>query len=148
MGRQMKEETTERLADILSNMKGIEESNRFAKAHSTKKSDFAGYFNSYMAAKKLILAEVVEKSGINRNYVYQIINGRKRPSRDKIIALCIGAAMNFTETNRCLKKGGFAPLYPKDERDVHIAVCINRRIASVVDLNISLYEANLELLDV
>ncbi len=64
------------------------------------------------------MSQVVARSKVNRNYVYNITGGVKRnPGRDKIIALCIGACMNYEETNKALEIGGYCRLNPKDERD-------------------------------
>lgn len=143
----MKEETTARLTEILSRTEGDKAGQKFAAEHSVEMG-FSQYFCEFLAFRNMVLAEVVKKSGINKNYVYQIVNGSKNPSRDKVIALCIAAGMNFSETNRGLKKAGFAPLYPKDERDVYIAICINEKISSVTEVNLRLYDNGINPLDV
>ena len=93
----MKEETTARLTEILSRTEGDKAGQKFAAEHSVEMG-FSQYFCEFLAFRNMVLAEVVKKSGINKNYVYQIVNGSKNPSRDKVIALCIAAGMNFSET--------------------------------------------------
>lgn len=145
----MNEETTNRLIDILANIDNKSDGVKFIKEHSSDKVDsFTAYLNKCLADKKLIVSEVVKKSGISTNYVYQIINGKKNPSRDKIIALCIAASMSFKETNRSLALGGYVPLYPKDKRDAYIGICINTGMKSVLDVNIFLEENGEEPLNI
>lgn len=145
----MKEETTSRLMGILNDINNSVEGEKFIKEHSSKKyKSFAEYFNSYVAKSNLLIIDVVKKSGINQNYVYQILNGKKNPSRDKIIALCIASNMSFKDTNRALEINKFSPLYPKDERDARIAICINQQIDNVTEVNMYLEENGQELLNV
>lgn len=145
----MKEETTSRLVGILENINNKNDGKKFIKEHSKKNLEtFAVFFNKCLNEKKLVLADVVKKSGISTNYVYQIINGKKNPSRDKLIALCIAASMSFKETNRGLVLGGYAPLYPKNKRDIHIGICINTGMKSVLEVNICLEENGEEPLKV
>lgn len=71
-------------------------------------------------------AEVVRKSDINEVYAYQILAGKKTPSRNKIIRLCIGADFSIEDTNLTLRIAGFSPLYPKLGRDSIIIFGINK----------------------
>lgn len=64
----------------------------------------------------------------------------RNPTRDKVIALAFGGGLDNDEIDRCLEKGGFLPLYPKNPRDSLIACAINSGLKKVVDLNILLSE--------
>lgn len=141
--------TTKRLEDILKNVKTEEAAKEFISNNLKAGSgyrNFAEYFNEYIVYKNLKFSEVMAKSGISRNYFYNILNGDRNPGRDKIIALCIGAGMNYDETNRALKIAGMGTLYPKNERDARIGIAINNRISSVVELNLILEKNQLKLL--
>lgn len=78
------------------------------------------YFSRLITNKNLRKADVVKNSGIERTYAYQILNGTKNPSRDKMIALCVGAHLNIEEVQMALKYTGFMPLYPRVKRDAII----------------------------
>ena len=79
---------------------------------------FYAFFRSLDKVKKLTRIELVKRSGIERTYCYQILNGRKkRPGRDKIIRLCLSAGLNIEETNHALCLCGEAVLFPKIRRD-------------------------------
>ena len=85
--------------------------------------------------------EIIDASGIERSYYYQIMKGTKNPSRDKVIRLCIGTGLTLRETTRMLELSEHATLYSKNRRDIIISVAINQHI-SVIDTNILLDKYN------
>lgn len=146
----MDQKTTRSLSKILEQTKDPLTAEQFIVDHREKEfTYFYEYLNQILAEKRLVTTEVIRASGISRNYVYNILNGNKKnPGRDKIIALCVGAEMSYNETQRALELAKVSPLYPKDERDVRIAIAINNRIGSVTRLNLMLEEHHLEPLDI
>lgn len=62
-------------------------------------------------------AEVLQRSGLNTIYGYQILSGKRRPSRDVLLCLCLGLRMQPEQTQTLLKSTGYAPLYVKNRRD-------------------------------
>lgn len=144
----IKDLKTLELENILQNVKSEKEIKEYMEKYTKDNySTFSEYFNAYLADNKLKLTEVIERSNVSRNYVYNIVNGDRNPGRDKIIALCIGAGMNYSEINRGLKIAGEGVLYPKNERDARIAVAANNGIKSVVELNIILAGEHLKILE-
>ncbi|MEY8364088.1 helix-turn-helix transcriptional regulator [Anaerovoracaceae bacterium 41-7] len=146
----MSEKTTRGLSKILEQVKDCSEADQFIDAYKEREfTYFYEYLNWMIGVKGLTTSEVVAASGISRNYVYNILNGdKKNPGRDKVIALCIGAEMNYSQTQRGLEIAKAAPLYPKDERDVRIAVAINKGIRSVTEVNLLLDQCGVEPLKV
>lgn len=86
------------------------------------------YLTMLLRQKKLKRAEVIRDSGLEKAYVYQIFNGEKRPSRDKLIAIAFGLRLNAEETQRMLKLGGCSELYPRIARDVAILFSIQHGV--------------------
>ena len=84
-------------------------------------------------------SELIQKSGLERSYYYQVMKGTRSPGRDKVLRLCIAAGLSLRETTRALELSGNAPLYPKNRRDIIITVAINQS-ASVDDANLLLYK--------
>ena len=66
-------------------------------------SEFNSYIKAILAQKDMSIADMQKKSGIDRNYIYQIMDGSKRPGRDKIIAIAIASGMNLLECQRALE---------------------------------------------
>lgn len=84
-------------------------------------------------------AELIERAHLQRNYGYQILNGTKRPGRDKVIALCLALHLSFEETQRALTISKEGILYPKNLRDSVLIFSIHQKL-SVMDTNALLDE--------
>ena len=65
--------------------------------------------------------EIIRLAHIERSYGYQIFNGTRIPSRDKLLQIAIGMGLSLDDTQDLLKKTGKNPLYPRIKRD---AACI------------------------
>ncbi len=92
-----------------------------------------------LAASGLAKSEVLRRAEINDIYGYQLFAGSRKPSRDKLIALCIGMALSLESTQTLLKAVGFAPLYAKNKRDSILIYGIENR-QSVFTINTALYD--------
>ena len=52
--------------------------------------DIAEYLENIIREKQLKRSQIVKDSGLDRSYVYHILNGeRKNPSRSKLLAICV-----------------------------------------------------------
>lgn len=144
----MKEDTTRSLSRALQNIKDDKEADSFIQNHSDN-TTLSGFLNWLMAEKNVSIPVLIAKSGISRNYIYNILSGdRTNPGRDKVIAICIGAGASFSEINKALEIAGHSPLYPRNERDVRIAITINKGITNVTKVNLILESKGLNPLDV
>ena len=68
--------------------------------------------------KNINKSKCIEASGLDRTYAYQIFSGIKTPSRDKLLALCLGMGLTLEETQTLLKQTGYPPLLSL----IHISV--------------------------
>ena len=129
--------------DMLNSLSSIYDLTDFIKKNEDcfEKIDVVDYFDKVFKNKGLKKSEVIQQAEIERTYGYQILNGTKKPSRDKLIQLCFGAKFTFEETQMALKKTGFAPLYPKNKRDCIIIYAIKSG-KSVTDTDGLLYRFN------
>ena len=64
--------------------------------------------------------ELAKKAGMSAVYLYQVLGGRRIPSRDRMLCICIGLGCSLEETQEVLKKCRYAPLYSKNRRDAVI----------------------------
>ncbi len=92
---------------------------------------FSEYLMLLLRQKDLKRADVVRDSGLEKAYVYQIFNGEKKPSRDKLIAIAFGLHLDSEETQRMLKLGGCSELYARVARDAVILFAIQRGMGIV-----------------
>ena len=96
--------------------------------------DFSSYIKAVLADKGISIADMQKKSGIDRTYIYQIMDGSKHPGRDKIIAIAIACNMKRTECQRALEIAQEGILYAKSRRDSLIIYAINKKM-SIMELN-------------
>ena len=107
---------------------------------------FKEYFDDYVAENDLELPVVMRRSNIDKGYFYNIVNGDRKPQRDKVLCICIGAGMDVEHINRALRISKFSKLDPKNERDLRIKFAVKNGINNVIDINIKLDEADLDIL--
>ena len=85
------------------------------------------YLMTLLKQRNLRRSAVVRDSGLEKAYIYQIFNGEKRPSRDKLIAITFGLHLPVEETQRTLKLGGYSELYARVARDAVILFAVRDR---------------------
>lgn len=66
-------------------------------------------------------AEIARRSGMSEVYLHQVFSGRRNPSRDRLLALCVGMGASLEEANQMLKQVAYAQLYPRLRRDAIIS---------------------------
>ena len=73
--------------------------------------------------------EAVRRAGIDRSYGFQIFQGTKNPSRDKVIQLAVGLMLDYEEAQALIKIAQKPALYPRFKRDAAIIYCINKHLS-------------------
>ncbi len=111
-----------------------------------KETNFMEHLNLCLKRSELSKAEVIEKSNIQKNYGYQIFDGSKTPSRNKVLALCFSMALSIDETNRLLKLSNHSILYPRIKRDSIIGFALEQK-CNLIDANILLHEMNEDIIE-
>ena len=66
-------------------------------------------------------AALARNAGMSEVYLHQVFAGRRKPSRDRLLCLCIGLNASLEETQLLLKQAAYAQLYPKNRRDAIIS---------------------------
>lgn len=109
-------------------------------------SDLKSYFKSILEEKGMTTADMQHKSGIDRTYIYQIMDGRKNPGRDKIIAMSIACRLTLPECQRALEIAKEGILYSKSRRDSIIIYAILNNM-NIMELNGLLEQYKLPVLN-
>ena len=107
--------------------------------------DLSSYVKTILSEKSMSTADMQKKSGIDRTYIYQIMDGSKNPGRDKIIAIAIACEMTLAESQRALEIAQEGILYAKSRRDSLIIYAINKKL-TIMELNALLDEHGLPVL--
>ena len=93
------------------------------------------YLEKLLADKNLTKQEVIEHSGLNREYAYHIFSGKKKnPSRTKLLALAVAIGLNLDEVQYLLRYAGHGVLYPRNSWDAVIISAIEQKL-SVMQTN-------------
>lgn len=90
-------------------------------------------------------SDIIKRADIDKTYGYQILNGSRKPSRDKILQLCVGNSFTLVQTNKALTIANCGILYAKNPRDSIIIYSLNNSL-SLIDTNIILDEHGYESL--
>ncbi|CCK84793.1 Putative uncharacterized protein [Lactobacillus equicursoris DSM 19284 = JCM 14600 = CIP 110162] len=108
--------------------------------------DFAGYLGQLIEERQVKKSELFNAAAIERSYGYQILKGRRLPSRDKVLALALSLQLSLEETGRLLSLSDNGALYANVKRDAVIIYCLARHM-SVMDTNLLLAQHGYDSLD-
>ncbi|WP_375179903.1 helix-turn-helix domain-containing protein [Enterococcus rotai] len=102
-----------------------------------------GYLNTWLLNKKITKSTVLKKAGITEATGYQYFDGKRNPSREKVVALAIGLDLLLEETNELMKKTGYAQLYPKHPWDAIVIYGITHHL-TITEIDDLLYSESLK----
>ncbi len=111
-----------------------------------EETKLAEYLEQLLEKTSCTKAQIIKRTNLNRAYVYQIFEGRKIPSRDKLIAISIGMQLDFDTVQKLLKYAGQRPLYARDTRDAVIIFSVCHGY-SFDETNAALYEQHLKIIE-
>ena len=94
--------------------------------------NFAGCLNKLIADKGVKKSDLFNEAMIERSYGYQILKGRRLPSRNKVLALALSLKLSLADTNRLLSLSDNGALYANVKRDAIVIYCLVRHM-SVID---------------
>lgn len=107
--------------------------------HAALSVTFPEYLNRQLLIRHMSAAELISAAQIQRNYGYQILDGRRTPSRDKVIALCLALHLDIPGTHRALILTGHGELYAKNRRDSILIFALEKKL-SVQETNELLHD--------
>ena len=96
-------------------------------------------------ARDISKATLAKNSGISEVYLHQVFSGRRTPSRDRLLCLCIGLHASLEEAQRLLVQAHHAPLYPREQRDAILIYGLSHEL-TLQEVNDALFEIKAEAL--
>ena len=108
------------------------------------------FFNSLNVTERLAAlfgrhpmpkSALARKAGMSEVYLHQVLSGRRNPSRDRLLCLCLALGAALEETQSLLQCAGYARLYPKIRRDAIISHGIIHR-TDLDEVNDKLFAEN------
>lgn len=107
--------------------------------------DFHEYLLELCRERQMKKETVIRRAGIERTYGYQLLNGTRKPSRDKTLQLALALRLNMDETQKLLQIAEKSPLYPRLKRDAAVLYCVSHGYG-VMETQSLLHELGLALL--
>ena len=90
--------------------------------------DIKAFWESMIDGKNYSKSNIINKSDFSYCYFYEVINGRKMPTKDKVIRLCLVLKMTVDECQQALKISGRSALHPKNRRDSILIYAIEQKM--------------------
>lgn len=141
---------SDKTVELMSILNDIEDESFLDEFLKTTSDNFSNlglpkFFKDICSKKNISKSSLIKNAEIDRTYGYQILSGTKKPSRDKILKLCISANLNLEESNKALKLGNVGELYPKNPRDSVIIFGLNKNL-DILKIDELLYNRNFDTL--
>ena len=106
----------------------------------------ADYLNDLLIKYDAYKPQIAKRGGLNEGYTYQMFNGIRTPSRDKLIRIAFGFPLSVDETQRLLYLGECGELYVRRKRDAYLMFALEKGY-DAMQANDLLYENGIKLLD-
>lgn len=109
-------------------IKKIRENRSLAYIFSESKDDFlrihlSDHLNLLINNQKKTKSEIIQCSGINKRYLYDILSGKRDPRRDYVIRILLTLMLNLQDAQWLLKATNYPQLYARSKRDCVIIYC-------------------------
>ena len=136
----MREKTTDDLSQELMSQPNLDQYITENEAYFAD-TDISAFLAGIYEKCGLSKAALARRSGMSEVYLHQVFSGRRRPSRDRLLCLCISMETSLEETQQLLKRVGYSSLYPKLKRDAIIGHGLLHR-TPLAEINDKLFSEN------
>lgn len=92
-------------------------------------NDLKDYWQSLLSTCPMKKTDIINKADVGYTFFYDIIKGKKIPSRDTICKIHISMNLGLEPCQNTLKLYNWASLYPKNKRDSIIIYGITHHMA-------------------
>lgn len=85
-----------------------------------KAPDIHILINKYIVEKNMLHKDIIRALNVERSYGYQLLNGKRTPTRNQIVRIALILKLNFDQVQRLLKTAKKDVLYPRNMTDAKI----------------------------
>ena len=107
---------------------GMERLHGFLCSKDSLRELFTPMLVQYMKRCRLSAEDLTRMLLLSRSYVYQLLQGERRPSRDVVIRLALIFHLSVDETQKLLRAAQRGALYPKVHRDACLIYCLEQKL--------------------
>ena len=108
-------------------------------------SDFVMLLGRIFESKGISKAALAKRAGVSDVFLHQVFAGRRKPSRNRLLCLCIGMQVTLEECQELLRSNKNVTLYAKSRRDAVIEYGILHNM-NLYEINDRLFKADEETL--
>ena len=108
-------------------------------------SDFVMLLGRIFEAKGISKAALAKRAGVSDVFLHQVFAGRRKPSRNRLLCLCIGMQVTLEECQELLRSNKNVTLYAKSRRDAVIEYGLLHHM-NLYEINDRLFKADEETL--
>lgn len=129
-------------------LKQIRELNidEFKKEDNFDKIGIGDYLSNLLTSHDLQPKDIIINLNMDRSYTYQILGGRRNPTRNFLLRIAIFLKLPLEETQRMLSIAQRAQLYPRNRFDAAIIFALEHKM-TLEETNVLLEEIGEELLN-
>ena len=93
------------------------------------KNDFSSFWKNIIDLSGMKKSDIINKADIGYTFFYDILKGKKHPSRDTLIKLFIALRLDLDFCQEALRMYEWAALYPKIKRDSILIYCLTHNFS-------------------
>lgn len=90
--------------------------------------ELSDVLNRLIDSRKMKKSDVIKMINVDRNYGYQVLNGKRTPTRNFIIQISLILKLGVDEMNYLLQLAGKSTLYVRNIVDARVFYAINHRM--------------------
>lgn len=90
--------------------------------------DIKAFWENLITERNYSKSNIINKSDFSYCYFYDVINGRKMPTKDKVVRLGLAMKLTLDECQKALKISGRSALYPRIRRDSILIYAIENHL--------------------
>lgn len=122
--------STEELLNLLKNL----DIDDFKKSDSFQDINISAYLNDLLNKHGFQAKDIIIRLNMERSYTYQILNGRRQPTRNFLIRIAFLCQLSVNETQKLLSAASRPILYPRNRFDAAVLYCLQHQL-NEEDLN-------------
>ncbi len=92
--------------------------------------DIELFWKNIISRSNLSNSQIINMADFSYCYFYEVIGGRKAPTKDKVVRLALVMKMDITECQQALRLSGRASLHPNNRRDCILIYSIEKGLAT------------------
>lgn len=115
--------------EILNELKKKDATQFPAELVDAAQMDITEYLNELLKAKESSVSKLASRLPYDRSYLYQFFNGRRKPTRDLLLQIAVLLSLSTEETQKLLRVGQKAALYPKVRSDAAVIYALEHGLS-------------------